>query len=193
MKFFLTYCLILFCIGSIYSQKFEGYVVTTSNDTIKCKFFVETNMFDSTMFYANSVRDRVKIVDKKGEKIKYEPSQLVSFLIKGTKFGDFKFVSFKEDNYKFFYHEIVVGKISLYRLYQADIYSGGPNSGYRDYVFKDGVLSKMDILSYRKKLGALIKDYPQLYQKWMDSDNYYETEQADEVVKLYNDYYLDKK
>jgi len=147
----LLFVLIFIIFKSIsYGQKFDGYVVTNANDTINCKFFVQTNLFDETMFYANSVRNKVKILTEKGEKIKYEPSQLISFVVKGTKFGDFKFVSFKEDNYQYFYHEIIVGEISFYRLYQEDLYSGGPNSGYRDYVYKDDIFSKINIFSYRR-------------------------------------------
>ena len=43
--------------------------------------------------------------------------------------------------------------------------------------------------SSRKKFGELIDDYPGLYEKWIDSNNYYKISQIEEVIKLYNEYF----
>lgn len=174
---------------NFYAQKFNGYVVTNVNDTIKCNFFVETNLFNDSMFYANSVRKKVKILDEKGEKISFEPSQLNSFIIKGTKFGDFKFVSFQEDGYNYFYHEVINGRISYYKLYKADLYSGGPNSGFDVFVYKENKFNKLAAFNQRKSLGEVISDYPELHQKWMDSNNFYKVYQREEVVNIYNEHF----
>ncbi|MFM9987486.1 hypothetical protein [Flavobacterium sp.] len=185
--------ILIFFSKNIYSQNFNGYVVTSSNDTINCKFFVETNLFDNTIFKAVSVRSKVKILNNKNEKIVFKPKDLASFLIKNTKSGDFKFVSFEQDNYSYFYHEVIKGKLSYFKLYQEDKYSGGPNSGFHEFVLKDNILLKFGVFDTRKTLGEQIKDFPELYQKWMDSNNYYKLYQIKEVIKLYNDYFLNKK
>ena len=52
------------------SQKFDGYVVTNTNDTINCKYFVPTNMFDKTLLEVAAIRDEISIYSK-GEKVKY--------------------------------------------------------------------------------------------------------------------------
>jgi hypothetical protein len=147
MKFLLS---ILMLPLFVHSQKFDGYVVTNTNDTIKCKFFVETNLFDDTMFYPSSVRNKVKIYNN-GVKTKYEPSQLKSFFISGTKFGNYKFVSLPEDGLKHFYQEIIVGRISSYRIYLDNLNGGYPPG--RDSFVKDNKIQDIRALSFRKDFG----------------------------------------
>jgi hypothetical protein len=172
----------------ISAQKFEGYVITKVNDTIHCKFLIETNIFNDEIFYANSIRNKVKVLTKNNEKIVYVPSQLKEFLIKRTG-GDFKFVSFSEDGFKYFYHEVIKGKLSYYKLYKADLYSGGANSGYDVFIFKENKFKKLSAFNQRKSLSEVISDYPELYEKWIDSNNYYKVYQREEVVKLYNEHF----
>ena len=99
----------------VHSQKFGGYVVTNSNDTINCKFFIGTN---DTRLNVYTIKDKVKILTDKGEELKYSSRDLKSFLVKGTKFGDLKFVSLKYDDYERFYHEVNAGKLTFYRFYK---------------------------------------------------------------------------
>ena len=178
---------LLFC-ATTSAQKFDGYVVTRSNDTIQCKFFVVTNLFTRDLFYAESVRKGVKIETKEKVKIKFKPSQLLSFLIKGTNHGDFKFVSFSDDGYKFFYHEIVKGKLSYYRLY-TPYQDMVVNNSFEQFVYKDNKLSKINRPKRRDSLGEFIKDYPELYDKWMSPYEPIDINSIDYVVEMYNEHF----
>lgn len=170
-----------------YSQRIEGYVVTNSNDTIKCKFFVTPNMFNRTIIYKDELclLKKLKILTNSGEKKKYRANELKSFFVTGTSEGDFKFVSLNEDNYNHFYHEVIKGKISYYRLYK-----GVDGTKFNEYIIKSNLMFKLGIFNTRKTLGEQIKDYPELYEKWMDSNNFYTIDKLDEVIKLYNEHFI---
>ena len=43
--------------------------------------------------------------------------------------------------------------------------------------------------STRKKFAAFIIDYPELYEKWIDSNNNYKLAQIEEVIILYNEHF----
>lgn len=180
---------LVFICSAVNAQKFSGYVVTNENDTIKCSFDVQTNLFDKTMFYQTSVLKNVKITNEKGEKAKYYPNQLKSFLIKNTKSGDYRFVSINADKYKNFYQEVIIGKISVYRSYTANAQLGAAPVEKMVYLKGDKLSNEAGIFNFRSWFGKFIEDYPELYQKWMDSDNYYKKNQVFEVVNLYNEHF----
>jgi hypothetical protein len=178
---------LIISLNSYAQQRFNGYVVTNSNDTIKCKFSLEMNIFDKTLFYDSGISNRAKIFKENGEKVKYKPSELKTVFITGPKQGDYKFVSLKADNYEHFYHEIIVGRLSYYVLYKANLSGGFPYE--KPFILKENKLVSIDGFSRRKTFGELIIDYPELYKKWMDSNNYYKIDQITEVLKLYNEYF----
>jgi hypothetical protein len=167
----------------VHSQKFDGYVVTNANDTIHCKFFIKTNSADEKIPYPSSVCKKVKILSYKGEEMAFKPSQLKSFFIRGTKDCDLKFVSLKEDDDQF-YQELIIGKLSLYKIYFTSMYGQEFSNGV---ILKEGKLYKIAGFGIRKKFGELIKDYPVLYNKWMNED--YKLDQFQELVGLYNEHF----
>ncbi|MFL9831082.1 hypothetical protein ABS764_09505 [Flavobacterium sp. ST-87] len=172
----------------VFAQKFKGYYITNSSDTIQCSFDVEVNIFDRKDFERYSVKNKVKILNNEGQKILFKPNEIQSFFIKGTKTGDYKFVSLSGN--KFFYHELVNGKLSFYKVYRHN--SGGALGALASeeyYLLKDEKLVQINPLNLRKGLGKQIEDYPELYQKWMDSNKYYRLNQFEEVVKLYNQHF----
>jgi hypothetical protein len=171
---------------TVNAQRFNGYVVTNSNDTIKCKFSLEMNMFDKTLFYDSGISDRAKIYKENGEKAKYMPTELKTVFITGPKQGDYKFVSLKEDKEHFF-QEILAGRLSYYVLYKGNLQGGFPLE--KPYLLKEGKLLRIDGFSRRKTLGDLIIDYPELYEKWMDSNSSYKINQIEEVIKIYNTHF----
>lgn len=181
----------LFFLSTVVSaQRFDGYVISNENDTINCSFDVQTNLFDETMFYPTSVLKSVKIITEKGEKVKYHPNQLKAFLIKNTKFGDYRFVSIDADKHKNFYQEVTIGKISLYRSYVNNMQPGAFPIEKTFYCKDNGLSSKeTNFFNFRNWFGKFIEDYPELHQKWMDSDNYYKKNQVADVVKLYNEHF----
>lgn len=166
------------------AQKFDGYVVTNTNDTIHCKFFIRTNSIDEKIPYPSSVCKKVKILTNKGEEMNFKPSQIKSFFIKGTKDCDLKFVSLREDDDQF-YQELIIGKLSLYKIYFTSMYGQEFSNGV---ILKEGKLYKIAGFGLRKKFGELIKDYPELYDKWMNSEDY-KLDQFQELVSLYNEHF----
>lgn len=169
----------------VHSQKFDGYAVTSANDTIHCKYFVATNPFSEKLLSVASIYDKIKILNDKGEKIEYTTKNLKSFLIKGTKFGDLKFVSLIYDNNKRFYHEVQAGRLMFYRFYKE---GSGMVIGI-GFGLKDDKFVELQGPEFRERLGEFIIDYPELYQKWMDSNKYYKPKQLEEVIKLYNEHF----
>lgn len=167
-------------------QRFNGYVVTNENDTIKCRFSLEMNIFNDSLFYDSGISKRAKIFKQNGEKVKYLPTELKTVFITGPKQGDYKFVSLEQDK-KHFFHEKINGKLSYYILYTGNLQGGFPLETI--YFLKEGKLTENSGFSSRKKFGELIKDYSELYEKWMDSNNYYKLGQFPEVIKLYNEHY----
>ena len=177
----------IFC-SNVNAQKFDGYYITNSNDTIKCSFDVRVNIFDSKIFEKASVKNKVKVLNVDNKKIVFKPNEIRSFFIKGTKAGDFKFVSIENDNN--FYHEVIKGRLSYYKLYRQN--SGGALGALIAegiYLSKDQKLIEVNPLNLRKALSKQIEDYEELYIKWIDSDKYYKLNQFEEVVNLYNEHF----
>ena len=164
--------------------RFNGYVVTNSNDTIKCTFSLEMNIFDKTLFYDSSLSKRAKIFKENGEKVKYKPTELKTIFVTGPKQGDYKFVSLEQDNEHFF-HEKIKGKLSYYIIYKGNLQGGFPFE--IPYFLKDNKL--YENYYTRKEIGELIADYPELYDKWMDKKN--KVSQID-IINEYNTYFKDK-
>lgn len=186
----MRYVIVLFLTNlCLYSQNYRGYVVTDSNDTLKCKFVVHVNLFNHEIYYPYS--KNIKIINDKGEKIKFKPNQLKSYYLSGSQIRNYKFVSLEYDNYKYFYDEIHKGKISFYYHYKLN--SGGGDPIQTIYVLKDGVFKKINGFSMRKKFGEFIKDYPELYTKWMNSNKSFDLENMDYVVELYNKHFEELK
>ena len=168
-------------------QRFNGYVVTNSNDTIKCRFSLEMNIFNDSLFYDSGISDRAKIFLENGTKVKYKPSEIKTVFITGPKQGDYKFVSLKADNYEHLYHEKIIGKLSYYILYKGNIRGGFPFA--KPFILKENKLVNIEGFSRRKTFGELIIDYPELHQKWMDSNNYYKIDQILQVLNIYNEHF----
>ena len=189
MKKLLNIFIVLVLGSNIYAQKFDGYVVTNTNDTINCKFFVQTNLFNDKIFYATSVYKKVIILTNKGEKRKYYPKDLKCFYISGTTDGNFKFVSFKYDNYKHFYHEVVGDRLSYYRLHNQYNSYRGVNQTYKEFIYKDESFLELGLLNTRKNLAKLIEDNKMIYDKWMDENGYYKLRDAFNIINQYNNFY----
>ena len=182
-KKFIVFTIIIFGLNVQAQQRFNGYVVTNANDTIKCRFSLEMNIFNDSLFYDSGISKRAKIFKQNGEKVKYMPTELKTVFITGPKQGDYKFVSLEQDKEHFF-HEKIVGKLSYYVVYRGNLQGGFPLQ--TPYFLKDGKLAEV---TGRKKFGELIIDYPELYNKWMDSNKFYKLGEFPEVVNLYNEHF----
>ena len=175
--------LIILVSGISTAQKFDGYVVTNANDTINCKFFVPANAVDKRIVKIAYIDDKIKILTDKGETIEYTTKDLKSFLIKSTKFGDLKWVSLKYDDFGRFYHEVQTGRLMFYRFYKEGT---GIVIGI-GFGLKENQFIELQGPEFRERLGALISDYPELHQKWMDKK--YKPKHLEEVIKLYNEHF----
>ncbi|MBS7230248.1 hypothetical protein KHA90_04355 [Flavobacterium psychroterrae] len=181
---------LVFCFIStiFYSQNYKGYYITNDDDTITCSFDIPVILFDSKKFDPQTVRNKINVITENGEKLKFKPNQIKSFFIKETKNGNYNFVSIIDQNY--FYHEIIRGKLSYYKVYLNN--SGGVLGYYASvkyFIIKDNNLTELNSMNLKKGLSKQIKDYPELDQKWMDSSNYYKVNQIEEVIELYNEHF----
>ena len=62
----------------------------------------------------------------------------------------------------------------------------------REYYYKNYELYETDWIDQRNQFGLLIKDNKELYEKWMDSNNFFKLRQIPEVIKLYNESFIIK-
>lgn len=168
-----------------YSQKYHGYVVTNSNDTIKCKFKVQTNWFNDDIYYPYS--GTVVTVNDAGEKVKYKPNELKSYYLQGPNIKNYKYVSLNEANNDAFYDEILKGKICLYYHYKQNL-SGG-ESIKTVYILKDGKLEKVKGSGMRKKIGKFLIDYPEVYNTWVNSSRSFDLDQMEYIIEQYNKHF----
>ena len=192
MKRLSLFLFIIVFASSMNGQKSDGYVVTNVNDTIYCKFFAISNMLNQKTFFGTSVYNYVKILTEKGEKVKYYPKDIICFVVTGATNGSFKFVGFKHDNYKHFYHEVVGDRLSYYRLYNRDNSYSGSNQTYKEYILKDDYFLELGMFNTRKNLAQLIKDNEEIYGKWMDENGYYKLRDAFNIINQYNNWYKGK-
>ena len=180
--------LILFILifnSNSFGQNNYGYYITNSNDTIKCNFdlFIVLGKFDP-----QTVRNKIKIINNDGSISKYKPNEIKSFFISTTNSGVYKFVSIT--GYNYFYHQIIKEKLSYYKVYLNNPGGAfGSLASEKLYLYKNEKLTEIDPLFLRKGLSKQIEDYPELYQKWIDSDKYYKLNQFEEVINLYNKHF----
>ena len=170
---------------STYSQKYHGYVVTNTNDTIKCKFRVQTNLVNDDIYYPTS--GTIVTLNSAGEKTKYKPNQLKSYYLQGPNIRNYKFVSLNQDNYKSFYDEVLNGKICLYYIYKLNMGGGDPIKTI--FFLKDGKLEKINGFGLRKKVGEFLSDYPEVYETWINSKRSFDLDQMEYIVELYNKHF----
>jgi hypothetical protein len=188
MKKILLILTVLFFSKSTQAQRnIKGYVVTNVNDTIKCRFLLDMNTYNISSYSGvissySGVIEKSIIIKESGEEVKYLPTELKIILINTPFSGEYKYVSLKQ-NKNHFFHERVLGKLSFYTVYNAGI--PVEHNYQTNYIIKNGKLFK---ISRRKKMGKLIIDYPELYNKWMNSENY-RLNQIEEVVNLYNEHF----
>ncbi len=193
--------LILFVIQTSFSQDkaIKGYIVNGNNDTIKCTFVGISNMFDKSQLNPAAVCDKkITIRLENGDEYVYKPYALNSihvFLVEGTYNNvphnedgsrDIKFVGLKEDNYKYFYREVIVGKISVYHKYDLDMRA---HLITKEIFVKDDEIKDVSSFSYRDDIGSMIIDYPELFKLWIDGNKNYKLNQSLDVIELYNEHF----
>lgn len=181
---------LIFNCFTIYSQNVDGYVVTNENDTIQCKILISKNRSNLHQLDLAQLRRKVTILNKNNEKVTYRPFELISINFeKNNEY--FKLISIQDDDYKRFFREINSGKISHLVVYEESLSQYSRADMGFDYLYKDGTLTDISEVNIRNAVGVLIKDYPSLHKDWMDKK--FKTQHYLEVIKLYNEYYKNKK
>jgi len=181
--------LILILLSSSFTLKagkFIGYYVTNNQDTISCYF----NLADFDYYDLAGISKKVIIVDNEGVK-KFKPHEIICFAIVFSEQEQYKFVSLKEDPKKF-YHEIVYGKLSLYKTYSMNLYHGVPS--ITTVLLKHGMLFTLSGFNTKQAISELLIDNPAILAKWKktklftDADTKIET-----IVREYNESFSNKE
>ncbi|MEM6378682.1 MAG: hypothetical protein AAF705_10720 [Bacteroidota bacterium] len=99
------------------AKLFDGMIVMKNGDTIQGQIDVRVNLFDSDLVNPLTCKKSLKVVQASGEKIKYLPSEVQSFVIYNTKEGDMQFESqyIKKENC--FVQLIHDGPLKVYKYY----------------------------------------------------------------------------
>jgi hypothetical protein len=169
----------MFLTFNLYSQTKEGFYVTNSLDTVKCKIELPTynGKLDFYAFYGS-----VK-VDIDGVKKKYKPKKIQSFTVYNIDSVNYKFMSFETERY--FVNVLVEGGLTLCKVYNPHPYDHSPGFVYA--LIKNNKIKHLNLFNTHGAVGKLISDYPGLYKDWA-VDKKYSTSDLVEVVKAYNAY-----
>ena len=136
------------------AQKFQGYYVTNSSDTIECNINLTANIFRKDILNFKDVSKVVRLVDTEGKK-KFKPLKIASFVIFNPNGETYKFVSLPEDK-TFFFHEIIKGRISLYKAYSTNPYDKSQVNLI--YIYKGNSLVPLNILNRKKRVSSFLED-----------------------------------
>jgi hypothetical protein len=182
-------------------KKIDGYIVDIKNDTLRCEFLGISNPFKRDLLNPAAVcSKKIRVKLENGETYDYKPFELTSihiffnknnyympgFPVKMDKMMEVKFVGIKEDNYKYFYREIIVGRISVYHKYNQDMRA---NLLTKEVFVKNDEIQKISIIDYRDDIGSIIIDYPELFKLWIDGNKNYKLHQSINVIELYNEHF----
>lgn len=164
---------------NLYSQTKDGFYISNSLDTVKCKIELPT-AFGKTDFYAfyGSVK-----VDIAGVNKRFKPKQIQSFTVYNIDNINYKFMSFKTE--RFFLNVLEEGYLTLCNAYNPNPYDGSGGTVYA--IIKDDKIKYLNLLNTRSVVGKLISDYPQLFKDW-SVDKKYELKDILIVIKEYNSF-----
>ena len=172
--------LLLSSLNNSYAQNPKGYCVTKNNDTIFCEFDKTDDLFLLG-------EKKIKIINLKGEKITFSPLELNSFTLSNIQGSQFNYLSTIANSYKTFLLVEIEGKISVFKSYSRNM-----NGLIEKTLFcKDNLITSREtnFFNFRNWFGKFIEDYPELYMKWMDSNNFYKKNEVFQVIKLYNEHF----
>jgi hypothetical protein len=178
--------LLLLTSSSLGAEEFSGYYVTNDSDTVQCVFVlpkIHTEYYNFSM-----VTKTVTLAEFKGAK-KFKPHEIICFVINIPGEGRYKFVSLEEDRKQFF-HEIIKGKISLYKVYSKHPYDG--SLAIIPVAIKDNKLVYLNVVNRKQRISNLLKDKPVLSEKWEATKfnswtgSWFDTTEIEEIIREYN-------
>jgi hypothetical protein len=171
MKYTLLF-LLFFSALSAFCQGSGSYYVTHAGDTVDCDIRSYANLRGKTELSAFS---RSITVEGDGGSRKLKPADISAFVFVDVDTA-YKFVTLPGDKSRFF-HEVVKGKLSLYKLYV-------PGNTLPVMVKGDKVVY-LNVIGARKRIAELIADCPGLLKEW-EAGERYTVRDREEVVRAYN-------
>lgn len=171
MKYTLLF-LLSFLALSAFSQRSGSYYVTHAGDTVDCDIRSYTNLRGKTELSAFS---RSITVEGNGGSKKLKPRDIRAFVFVDVDTA-YKFVTIPGGGSRFF-HEVVKGKLSFYKLYV-------PGNTLPVMVKGDKVVY-LNVIGAKKRLVELIADCPGLLKEW-EAGEKYTVRNREEIVRAYN-------
>lgn len=187
---------------------YPGYVITHSDDTIHgyIKLNNLANNQQKAFFYSNP--------DDEDYTVKYKPKDIKAYKVGPRYYESFKFWPETEDRGMHFFLKVIDGPISFYKWY----YEPVEQSKNRIQIDDDGI-SKIDlsfseanlsteligiklggepeqldklkyITNFKKNMSKYLEDYPELATKIANKEEGYSSENIEEIIIEYNDWYL---
>lgn len=185
--------LLLIISSSLKAENFSGYYVTNNSDTVSCSFVLQKKHKDFYDF--SSVSNTVTLGDHEGIK-KFKPHEITCFVINIPEDGEYKFVSLRE-NRKLFFHEIINGKISLYKTYSRHAYDG--SLAIIPIAHKNNELVYLNVVNRKKRIANLLKDNSVVLEKWKATESntltssWFDTSEIEKYIREYNEFNLNGK
>jgi len=180
--------LLLLISSSLKAEEFSGYYVTNDLDTVRCVFVLQKKHKD---FYDFSMVTKTVILrDHEGVK-KLKPREIICFAINILNEATYKFVSLKEDKKQFF-HEIINGKISLYKIYLRHPYDG--SLAIIPIAHKNNELVYLNVANRKQRISNLLKDNPVVLAKWEATksnawtSSWFDTTEIEKYIEEYNEF-----
>lgn len=155
---------IFFCSISSNAQKYRQFYVRHNNDTIQCEII-------------NFSNKKVNLIAN-GIEMSLTP-KLIKYFSYYTPSGSRNFTILKNDK-KNFYEENIIGKLSFYKVYTSNQYTG-----ILPVMVKNDKIVYLNVLNPRNRIAELISDCPTLLKEWNETEKY-KTSDKEEIVNLYN-------
>ncbi|WP_316845530.1 hypothetical protein [Pedobacter psychrodurus] len=171
MKYTLLFLLSFLSI-SAFCQRNGSYYVTHGGDTVDCDIGSYTNLRGRTELSAFS---RSITVEGDGGTKKLKPRDIRAFVFLDVDTG-YKFVTLAGDKSRFF-HEVVKGKLSFYKLYVP--------GNTLPVMVKGDKLVYLNVIGAKKHIAELIADCPELVKEW-EAGEKYTVRDREEIVRAYN-------
>ncbi|MGN7986060.1 hypothetical protein ACTJKC_01905 [Pedobacter sp. 22226] len=170
MKYTLLFLLSFLSLSAL-CQKNGSYYLTHAGDTIDCDIRAYTNLRGRTELSAFS---KSITVEGGGETKKLKPRDIRAFVFVDVDTA-YKFVTLPGDGSRFF-HEVVKGKLSFYKLYV-------PGNTLPVMVKGDKVVY-LNVIGARKRIAGLIADCPGLLKEWEGGGKVYGAGQGGDCAGL---------
>jgi len=168
------------------NNKYDGYYVSKTGDTVKCKIKVSASLLKKQELNPLSVTRNLRVELPNGESQKFSPNEIKAFKIIGLGNNPTEFRSIDGDN-EHFYQVWTEGKIKLYAFYSAHPYDHSPVPHFFAYS-NEGKMTQIPPRDVNKCLAEMIKDDKELYNAWMNKE--YQDKGLVSMAQLYNSRFL---